>query len=67
MGNTVLWGMHVWITFTVVTLDLESSWDFLRTEGNLIASAATNDESGCQVKLISADCLAHHCSQSQGW
>lgn len=47
MRNLVLWGMHVWIAFTVVTLDLEGSWYSLLTEGNLIASAAANDEPGC--------------------
>jgi hypothetical protein len=62
MRNIVLSGMHVWITFTFITLDLEGSRYSLLTEGDLIASSATNDESGCQVKSISADCIAHHLS-----
>ncbi len=53
MRNIVLPGMHIWITFArapvvaAVILDLEADWYSLRTEGNLIPSAAANLEQWC--------------------
>jgi len=62
VGNTVLWGVVVWITLTLVTLDLDGGWYTFLTEGNLISSDAANNERWCQVKLISPNCFAHHLS-----
>ena len=64
MGDAVLWGVVVRITFALVALDLQTGWYSLLTEGNLVASTTADNERGRQVKLISPDCFAHHLSYS---
>lgn len=64
VSNSVLWRVVVWIAFALVTLDLQTGWYSLLTEGNLISSATADDELRRQVKLVCPDGLAHHLCQS---
>jgi hypothetical protein len=47
VSDTVLCRMVVWIKFVVEILDLEARWYSLRTEGKLIASAASDEDTRC--------------------
>lgn len=47
VSDAVLCRMVVWIKFVVEILDLEARWYSLRTEGKLIASAASDEDTRC--------------------
>ncbi len=47
MGDAILFCVVVRIAFALVTLDLQSGWYALLTEGDFITSATADDERGC--------------------